>query len=61
METYTGDRPGCYKCKEAIEPKDDYYILVWRGKTWAWEINYHRQCFLKAIQDGDFKEPDASH
>jgi len=51
-----GERPGCYKCKEAIEPKHDYFTLRWIGKTWAYEVNYHQECLLKAIEDGDFKE-----
>jgi len=52
---YEGERPGCYKCRKPIEPKHDYYSLIWRGKTWCWEVNYHIDCLTQAIEDGDFQ------
>ncbi|GAI74724.1 unnamed protein product [marine sediment metagenome] len=57
---YQGGRPGCYKCKQPITSIDDYYTLIWKGKTWSMEVNYHIDCLTKAFEDGEitFKEAD---
>lgn len=34
-------RISCYACKEPITPEQDYAVLKWFGKTWAFEAYYH--------------------
>ena len=57
MEEYKGERPGCFKCKKPISPDEDYYTLIWKGKTWAMATNYHCDCLIDAVKDGDIKKP----
>jgi len=53
---YSGERPGCFKCKKPIQ-QEDYYELIWKGKTWEMKANYHLSCLIQAIKDGDIARP----
>jgi hypothetical protein len=55
MEEYKGLGPACFKCKKPINPNDDYYVLTWKGKTWAMEANYHINCLIQAVKNEDIK------
>lgn len=54
-EEYKEGRPGCYKCKQPISEKDDFYRLTWIGKTWEVIMNYHIHCLIEAVQAGDIR------
>jgi hypothetical protein len=55
VEEYKGPRPGCYKCKQPIFD-EDYYTLIWRGKTWEMAANYHVNCLIDAVIEGEIKK-----
>jgi hypothetical protein len=52
-EEYKGKRPGCYKCKQPISEEDDYYRLTWVGKTWEVTMDYHIDCLIEAVKEGE--------
>jgi hypothetical protein len=48
------ERLRCFQCKLSIKD-EDLYRLTWVGKTWEMTMNYHVDCLIKAVQDGDLK------
>lgn len=54
-EEYQGGKPGCFKCKQPISKEDDHYRLTWVGKTWEVTMEYHLNCLIEAVQEGDIR------